>query len=644
MRKQLSALLVLTMMILTLLPVNGLAAESEYGTGLKESHIEIYKVPVKNRRKSSLSYPAGLTRYDSREQPWFEGIRVKNQYSTGLCWAFATTTVAEISYAKERYESTGTIDNQELSPAHLGYFLNYRVVDPLGLTQGDNNYRIPDWTDGGNYEFAMQHLATYSGLGLEENTPFDNNVTGTTTYDDKYAYDDQITIQNGLLIKDSDIDTVKSLVYQYGGIAASISSRKLSKSRNFLYDNVSTATNHAVVVVGWDDNYSRENFRINETSPIPSEDGAWIIQNSWGETSHENGYFYMSYESFGVVNSLLEALDMQPADFYQYNYQYDGTYTYWLPYELEENETAYDWLDLDAGSTIANTYTAQDNIRLEAVGITEFNDGPTSYQVDIYTNVKSEDDPAGGILKSSTNAHTDTPGFKTLKLDEPVGIRKGDRYSIVIQVKGRIYFGTEHAKYYEAEGYSHAVTADHQSFLSKDEGKTWQDMNHYAEHPRCFRIKGLANAYDDFPEETDPPEETDIPEGTTENESTKPTTDTRQKEASSLVNPVKAANPIKSKGRHVKLRYAKLKKKTLSIKCAKAIRIRKAKGKITYKLIRINKKKQRKYFRIHKKTGTLSVKKGLKKGTYKLKIKVRAAGTAKYKARNKTVTVTVSVR
>ena len=74
------------------------------------------------------------------------------------------------------------------------------------------------------------------------------------------------------------------------------------------------------------------------------------------------------------------------------------------------------------------------------------------------------------------------------------------------------------------------------------------------------------------------------------------------------------------------------------------ITIRKAKGKITYKLIRINKKKQRKYFKIHKKTGTVSVKKGLKKGTYKLKIKVRAAGTAKYKARNKTVTVTVFVR
>ena len=47
---------------------------------------------------------------------------------------------------------------------------------------------------------------------------------------------------------------------------------------------------------------------------------------------------------------------------------------------------------------------------------------------------------------------------------------------------------------------------------------------------------------------------------------------------------------------------------------------------------------------ISKKTGTVTVKKGLKKGSYKVKIKVKAAGNANYKAGTKNITVTIKVR
>ena len=48
-----------------------------------------------------------------------------------------------------------------------------------------------------------------------------------------------------------------------------------------------------------------------------------------------------------------------------------------------------------------------------------------------------------------------------------------------------------------------------------------------------------------------------------------------------------------------------------------------------------------KAFSIAAKTGKITVKKGLKKGTYKLKIKVNAAGNSAYKAARKTITVTI---
>lgn len=38
--------------------------------------------------------------------------------------------------------------------------------------------------------------------------------------------------------------------------------------------------NHAVTLVGWDDNFAKENF--NSSCNVTS-DGAWIVRNSWGE-------------------------------------------------------------------------------------------------------------------------------------------------------------------------------------------------------------------------------------------------------------------------------------------------------------------------------------------------------------------------
>ena len=79
----------------------------------------------------------------------------------------------------------------------------------------------------------------------------------------------------------------------------------------------------------------------------------------------------------------------------------------------------------------------------------------------------------------------------------------------------------------------------------------------------------------------------------------------------------------------------KLKKKSQTLKVTKVISFtKKANDKKTYTLTSAAKGKKsfRNYFKINKKTGTVTVKKGLKKGTYKIKVKVKALGNSKYKA------------
>lgn len=81
-------------------------------------------------------------------------------------------------------------------------------------------------------------------------------------------------------------------------------------------------------------------------------------------------------------------------------------------------------------------------------------------------------------------------------------------------------------------------------------------------------------------------------------------------------------------------------KKTTKITKSKAFKISNPQGALSF-----IKKSGDKKITINKKSGAITVKKGLKKNkTYKLKVKVNAAGTYKYKPAEKTVTVKVKVK
>ena len=98
----------------------------------------------------------------------------------------------------------------------------------------------------------------------------------------------------------------------------------------------------------------------------------------------------------------------------------------------------------------------------------------------------------------------------------------------------------------------------------------------------------------------------------------------------------KVTNPLKATGKTVKASKSKTKKFAVS----KVISFKnKGKGKLSYSKASGNKK-----ITINKKTGKVTVKKGLKKGTYKLKVKVKAAGNADYAAGTKKVTITIKVK
>ncbi|MFR7752624.1 MAG: hypothetical protein ACLU26_04650 [Agathobacter rectalis] len=83
------------------------------------------------------------------------------------------------------------------------------------------------------------------------------------------------------------------------------------------YDTNRAGSGHAIMIVGWDDNFSKDNFKYGNK---PAHDGAWLVRNSWGDYKD---YFWMSYDTVSLMDTAW-AFDFTGTDNYDNNYQLDG--------------------------------------------------------------------------------------------------------------------------------------------------------------------------------------------------------------------------------------------------------------------------------------------------------------------------------
>lgn len=109
-----------------------------------------------------------------------------------------------------------------------------------------------------------------------------------------------------------------------------------------------------------------------------------------------------------------------------------------------------------------------------------------------------------------------------------------------------------------------------------------------------------------------------------------------------IKDPNKKNQALKVKAKSQKIKYSTIKKKKLTVKARDIFTISKAQGKITFSVEEYDKKAQKKI--TLSKSGNLNIKKGLKKGTYSLRVNVYADGNKKYNFAKKTVKLIIKVK
>lgn len=362
-----------------------------------------------SRKQPAVSFAAGRESYgqfdsspklpekfDLRSRQ--EVLAAPDQGDLGTCWAFASLAALSTSMPQEMAVP--------LSADHM------TLKNSFGLGQND----------GGDYAMSSSYLLAWQGPVAEEEDPYGDGKSPD-------GLKPVCHVQTVQILGEKDYGAIKEAVYETGGVQSSLFLPAVAgtdgdacyrgDTYSFYYDGAAEA-NHDVVIVGWDDGYSRENF-----SGKPQKDGAFLCMNSWGEGFGDRGFFYVSYEDTRIGCYSIAYTGVESVKNYDFIHQTD--LCGWTGQLGGESSAAW----------FANVYETEEREAIKAAGFYATRPD-TSYR--IYFAMVPErggESDMGEILSERilmAEGHLKNAGFYTIPWQREMTVEKNKRFAVLVEI------------------------------------------------------------------------------------------------------------------------------------------------------------------------------------------------------------------
>ncbi|MBQ7599132.1 MAG: S-layer homology domain-containing protein [Clostridia bacterium] len=431
-------------------------------------------------------------KFDLRDLNLVSSVKYQAPFST--CWGFATIAACEISILAELRELSPAYaeyfadpDALDLSERQLAWFAYTPIPGDSVPDQAGEGIKYYGTKLNGRMNAGGRPLTATSilssGIGPVEEplAPYQNNEgvyheqkgyyldtdADGTEYD--WSLDEGFRFVKSFELSDTHILTnpaisdaeghyfynpegtlaiKRELMEKRGvviGFHADVSKPdELDKNGNYInldtyaqYTDELVSANHAVCIIGWDDNYPKENFLEGRQPP---ENGAWIVKNSWGSvnsTEHNkgdwgvngSGYFYLSYYDKSI--SFAESYDFAiKEDFYNG----ENSYVMISQHDYVPSTGSGTGIPIPDGVSLANVFKSEETDQyIRAISIVT-NAPCSEVTAELYLLDDGWEDPTDGTLLGTVTRTFEYAGFHRITLDSNCYIPVDCQYSIVATV------------------------------------------------------------------------------------------------------------------------------------------------------------------------------------------------------------------
>lgn len=391
----------------------------------KEHELEQETTSKEARRKRS-SLPSNYNLDHSIGTP------IKNQKNLNICWAYSAMALAEHA-----------ISSKDSDMIFSEYYLDYLTAKDATETPEKNPYVLDRRRVGG-----VGNTNEILPLFIQDKIPILNENFIINNYYDKVSIEtfyrnSDADIASFVKIpsnpntdeaKENKINLLKEMIINNGAVTYNYNTnikQNISDITGTINNKVSNGTNHTTVLVGWDDSFDKNHFKVS-----PENNGAFIMKNSWGTGFGDSGYYYVSYEDSYLFSEELASI----SEAYK-NKQYENKYIS-IAGAISSYTSDLNYDESVAGNNArkynsivyANNFKVSDleNEKIEGVSL---NTNNSNLKYEIYINPNgTEISNFSKLLKvaSGTKIH---PGTERIKIDKDKQPSINSRDEITVAIK-----------------------------------------------------------------------------------------------------------------------------------------------------------------------------------------------------------------